>query len=181
MKTSSHVLKIFLQDNKTKIWQKRFFLQRTLRSTFTVIIFLLKWYCRYDRSLCVCTWTHIYLSTFIFLILWYVLTSSLFLPTSFYISLRRIDWQDTLKEMRSDPLRLACSAHTLRIIMTPPAGQDFSVWIMFACMCGGYICVGLCLRITLLPGMCRYVTLTFFLSGISPPDRRGQAMSSDWR
>lgn len=52
-----------------------------------------------------------------------LLLPSLFLSTSFYISLRRIDWQDTLKEMRSDPLRLARSAHTLRIIMTPPAGQ----------------------------------------------------------
>lgn len=113
-----------------------------------------------------------------------LLPPSLFLSTSFYISLKRIDWQDTLKEMRSDPLRLARSSHTLRIIMTPPAGQDSSVRMCLHACAGGYICVRLCLRITLLPGcvyMCRYVTLTFFLSGISPPDRRGQAMSSDWR
>lgn len=73
-----------------------------------------------------------------------VLFPSLFLSTSFYISLRRIDWQDTLKEMRSDPLRLARSAHTLRIIMTPPAGQHTQRANVFASM---HVPVGIYARI----------------------------------
>ncbi len=92
-----------------------------------------------------------------------LLLPSLFLSTSFYISLRRIDWQDTLKEMRSDPLRLApLRLHTQNHNYSScrPAHTGCECVCIHACA-AGYMCVRLCLRITLLPRwvyMCRCVT-----------------------
>lgn len=73
----------------------------------------------------------------------------------------------TLKEMRSDPLRLApLRSHTQNHNDSScrPAHTGCECVCIHACA-AGYICVHLCLRITLLPGwvyMCRCVTLTFF-------------------